>query len=126
MSGIVKIRIDGSSEEEWSVIELQGHLSARDTALTLDALPLGVLDIAPDNAKEFTLVIGSTALVGKLVRLEKPLTVIAPDATRSELDAAADEDGAGDEHWHIVGVVRNKLVFKTRPQPIVSKVGLRA
>jgi hypothetical protein len=129
MSGIVKIRIDGSSEEEWSVIELQGHLSARDTALTLDALPLGVLDIAPDNAKEFTLVIGSTALVGKLVRLEKPLTVIAPDATRSELAAAAaaaDDDDAADEHWHIVGIVRNKLVFKTRPQPIVSKVGLRA
>jgi hypothetical protein len=127
MSGIVKIRIDGSSEEEWSVIELQGHLSARDTALTLDALPLGVLDIAPDNAKEFTLIIGSTALVGKLVRLEKPLTVIAPDATRSELAAAAAAaDDAADEHWHIVGIVRNKLVFKTRPQPIVSKVGLRA
>jgi chromosome transmission fidelity protein 8 len=122
-SVLVKIRIDGNSEDEWSVIELQGHVNTRDAALTLDSLPLGVLDIAPDNAKEFTLVVGSTALVGKVVRLEKPLAVLAPDDTVDDHTVAEDE--STDEHWRIVGVVRNKLVFKTRPQPIVSKVPQR-
>lgn len=113
---LVRIRLDGQ-EEELSIIELQGHLTPRDEKQTLDALPLGVLDVAAN--KELTLVIGSSALVGKLVRLDKPLAVLAPDdRPPRDHDSGNDDD---DEHWKVVGVVRSKLVFKTRPQPIVAK-----
>jgi hypothetical protein len=113
---LVKIRLAG--EDEWSLLELQGHLDPRDVQQTLDSLPLGVLEADAANSKEFSLIIGSNKLVGKLVRLEKPLVVLTHEDNEH---VAADAAGAGDEHWRAVGVVRNKVVFKTRPQPIVKR-----
>lgn len=117
---LVKIRLAG--EDEWGLLELQGHLDPRDVQQSLDSLPLGVLEADAANSKEFSLIIGSNKLVGKLVRLEKPLVVLTHED--NEHSHAADLAAGGaerDEHWRAVGVVRNKIVFKTRPQPIVKR-----
>lgn len=113
---LVKIRLEG--EEEWSLLELQGHLDPRDVQQTLDSLPLGVLEVDASNSKEYSLVVGNNKLVGKLVRLDKPLVVLTHDNdARPDAIALAEHD----EHWRAVGVVRSKIVFKTRPQPIVKR-----
>ena len=48
----------------------------------------------------------------------KPLAVLLPDHARQSAATGAE---AGDAHWRVAGVVRRKLVFKTRPQPVVVK-----
>lgn len=58
------------------------------------------------------LTIGSQKLVGAFVKLPKPLAVLRKDV------------GAGGVEYHVLVVVREKLVFTTRPKPIVRRTGL--
>jgi hypothetical protein len=78
-------------------------------------------------------------LVGKVVKLAKPFVVMASDDEDAAQTTSAISDtprkrarveqtsarGVGDDEcdgsWNIVGIVRKKLYFKTRPQPIVKK-----
>jgi chromosome transmission fidelity protein 8 len=77
------------------------------------------------------LTIGNQRLTGAVVTLPKPVAVLHKCARAGD-DAA---DAAGDEasgfeapvHYEVKGIVRRKLVFKSRPQPIVdpSKLSLK-
>ena len=90
------------------------------------------------------LTIGTSMLVGKVVKLPRPLVVVSSDGgdgdgdddnvgggnddsdnaksvKRARLANDRDNDNDSGEPWSVVGVVRKKLLFKTRPQPIVSK-----
>lgn len=62
------------------------------------------------------MIIGHHILHGKMQELEKPFMVINKDET-SELDV-----GETDIKYNVMGVVKKKLVFKTRPKPIVGEV----
>ena len=54
--------------------------------------------------------------VALATRQSKPFAVIAPDKERHADDTADDT-----AHWTVRGIVRQKLVFQTRPQPVVVK-----
>lgn len=89
---------DGS---EHVIIELQGFL---ESSSSLDGLDLGCIRF---SGKDASLVIGAHELVGKQVNLSKPLVVTRKVPQASEL--------------HVVGVVRKKYVFKTRPNTITTR-----
>ena len=54
---------------------------------------------------------GRMQLEGELVKLKKPLAIMS---------LVKSEDGTTE--YHAAGVVREKLVFKTRPVPVTKKV----
>ena len=56
------------------------------------------------------LVMGKTQLEGTCVKLKKPLAIMTLDKTDSSTE------------YRAVGVVRQKIVFKTRPVPISQPV----
>ena len=94
-----------AGEVGWSLVELQGAIESRDGAL--DGLEFAQLERQANGTP--LLVVGTQAFEGQWVSLKKPLAVMskqpgAPDATGCE--------------YHAKGVVRSKLVFKTRPIPV--------
>lgn len=56
-----------------------------------------------------TLRVGMQTMKGEFIKLKKPLAVLAKDA---------EGDGEGGRRYNTVGVIRQKLVFKSRPSPI--------
>lgn len=65
---------------------------------------------AAQEAEAPKLVMGKMQLEGEVVKLKKPLAIMT---------LVKPEDGSTE--YHAVGVVRQKLVFKTRPVPIIVK-----
>ncbi len=95
---VVPLRV--GDESTWTMIELQGVLES--TTGQLEGQELGLFRVA-EGGKDATLTVGSHELQGKLVTLPQPLV-----ATRKG------EDGA----VVVVGIVRSKYVFKTRPTTV--------
>lgn len=61
------------------------------------------------------LVMGKMQLEGELVKLKKPLAIMS---------MVKPQDGSTE--YHVAGVVRSKVVFKTRPVPVLAKVAAAA
>ena len=63
------------------------------------------------------LTIGHHLLEGKFVQLKKPMAV---------LDKQAEGDGGGvGGGYRVLGVVRTKVLFKSRPRALISKPASR-
>lgn len=100
----------------WCIIELQGAIERLAEPEKGAALELGTLCVPANNPEIVQLTLGSHQLEGKVVPLKKPLAL---------LDFGS-RDGAADgtrRHCEIVGVIRQKYIFKTRPKPLITKPG---
>ena len=131
-------------EVDWTLIELQGSIEARNGATTsLDGVEFGTLvrevraaatleerkrflackPVHPElrvvrcvqEAEAPKLVMGKMQIEGELVKLKKPLAIMT---------LVKPEDGSTE--YHAAGVVRQKIVFKTRPVPIIVKAAAPA
>ncbi|VDO68948.1 unnamed protein product [Schistosoma curassoni] len=88
------------------MIELQGDVLSK-TNSPLAGKNLGDLHFSQENGDP-VLLIGHHVLFGKVVALEKPMLVTKRNTTSGSLQ------------YDIVSVIRRKLLFKTRPKPIIS------
>ncbi|XP_042001874.1 chromosome transmission fidelity protein 8 homolog [Salvia splendens] len=98
---------------EWAIVELQGTVEAQPSFQDrIQNLQIGLL-LRPSTEEIYTLVVGYHELTGSKQRLKKPILVLKKieggensDSKRVELD--------------VIGVIRHKILFKTRPKAIIS------
>ena len=106
-------------KDQWEIIEMQGSLSARpDRTKPLDSIPFGRIttkqSIAPQTSQTSSsqltrceLIIGRQKCEGKKVTTKKPLVI---------MQKVKHDDNT--VHYRIVGVVRDKVHFTSRPVPL--------
>merc|ERR1711974_250470 len=109
------------------IIEMQGDLESRIGDVSLGGKFVG--DLHYDTTKHTPiLIIGHHILHGKVVDCERPFVAIEKKsslATREDqMDVDDDIIPRPDERTEYVvrSIIRKKLVFKTRPKPIIANV----
>ncbi|XP_004512765.1 uncharacterized protein [Cicer arietinum] len=110
----VKCNCDEGNCKEWGVIELQGVVEPKpgfDESLA--GLQIGTL-CRPSSQEVYTLIIGYHELTGSKVPLKKPLLVL-------KKVKHMDGESCGQVELQVVGIIRHKILFKTRPKVIISK-----
>lgn len=90
---------------EWAIIELQGNLKSH-TESRLDGHFIGDLHYTKNGTP--VLIIGHHLMYGKEMILEKPLAVLEKIANDKRTE------------YCVKSIVRRKILFKTRPKPIVG------
>ena len=105
-SMIIPIHNNSSSNgQEWILIELQGELRAREGE-QIDWKSKRIGKLLNRDTDSPVLIIGSSKLEGKRVKLPKPFALLRKC------------DGA----YESQGIVSEKFVFKTRPKPLTLSV----
>lgn len=92
---------------EWAIVELQGLVQMKKE--TTSATPIGDLHYYGRN-RHPVLVLGHHVLNGKEMKLEKPMAVIEKYSVNDKIQ------------YRIKAVVKKKLLFKSRPKPIISNI----
>ncbi|CAH1779969.1 unnamed protein product, partial [Owenia fusiformis] len=126
----VKIPGDPENCPEWAILELQGDLQSRNET-GLSGKYIGGLHFSKSDQP--IMIIGHHILHGKIVKLEKPLAVLSKNqqmdtSSNSDLDKSLTDNDSDikidnkDIHYLVQAVITRKLVFKTRPKPIIANV----
>lgn len=106
------------------MVELQGSLEIQHSA-SLHNLTIGSL--CRTSTSSYKLVIGYHEVEGTRVTLKKPLVILkkVKGVDDMEVDAGATGDPAlstsAPVEMHVVGIIRHKLLFKSRPKALISK-----
>ncbi|CAI5744112.1 unnamed protein product [Peronospora destructor] len=112
---LVPIVVNGAVKE-WSLLEFQGDLLPIET-LDLRGLDLGTLRYGQGGT--ITLRIGNHVLAGKVMELSTPFAILQKDG---DIDVAMDEDEAADPNtkYEVVGIARTRVIFASRPKPVLT------
>ncbi|KAL0400776.1 UNVERIFIED_CONTAM: Chromosome transmission fidelity protein 8 [Sesamum latifolium] len=106
---------------EWAIVELQGVVEAQPSFENrLQNLQIGVL-CRPSSQENYTFTVGYHELTGTKVSLKKPILVLKKIKLRKEEEEEGEDDvnSAGVE-LDVIGVIRHKILFKTRPKALIS------
>ncbi|KAL1424867.1 hypothetical protein MTO96_019731 [Rhipicephalus appendiculatus] len=100
-----------SSIPEWRIVELQGDLMTHDDGTAGQYIG----DLHYTKAGIPVLLVGHHILYGKEQDVEKPFLVI-------EKSSGEEETRGTTREYLVRGVVTKKVIFRSRPKPIVSNV----
>lgn len=117
------------SPGEMKIIELQGDLQAKDCANLAGQF---ISDLHYTKKGQPILIIGHHILFGKVVDLDKPFAVLRKkDSDNNDLEELgvtpleaekSDDEKLYDAEYNVTAIIKQKIIFKTRPKPIIANV----
>ncbi|KAA3469955.1 reverse transcriptase [Gossypium australe] len=106
---------------EWAIIELQGVVEVQPSFQhSLQNLQIGLL-CRPSSQENYTFTVGYHELTGSKVALKKPMVVLKKIKymdVEQQIDEATSSSSCVE--LDVVGVIRHKILFKTRPTALIS------
>jgi chromosome transmission fidelity protein 8 len=110
---LIPIRSEGDGPPAWAMIELQGEIERIIEAIPGEPFDVGTLTATDDTSVQ--LVIGYHRLEGTKMALKKPVAIL------EKIESNDDDDNDDNEvRYKVIGVVREKLIFKQRPRAIIT------
>ncbi|URE14349.1 Ctf8 [Musa troglodytarum] len=119
----VKCNCGDGKCSEWAIVELQGVVESQ-LAISdqINGLEIGHLCCSSSSSSSqpsYILTVGYHELSGTKVQLKKPLLVLQKKAAA---DAAGPEFPASSAvELEVIGIIRQKILFKTRPKALISR-----
>lgn len=115
---LIKIKDDSLGLKEWAIIEVQGDLECN-SGSSIGGKLIGQLIFT--SKERPILIIGYHILYGKVVENNPAIAVLQKHriANADPLSISEDQEKTSTEYT-ILAVVKRKIVFRTRPKPIVT------
>lgn len=107
---------DGDGNLQWIAIELHGNLKSFEQHFS----EYEIGDLYFKKNEEVVLHIGSYILEGKEMPLEKPMAILEKKYVQTGMDEQYDVEK--EPNYVVTTIVKKKLIFRSRPKPIIIKV----
>ncbi|KAD7478207.1 hypothetical protein E3N88_01343 [Mikania micrantha] len=107
---------------EWAIIELQGVVEVQPAFQNrIQNLQIGLL-CRPSSQETYTFTVGYHELSGSKIPLKKPLLVLKKKIIKSDMEIDQNDDhlSSSGMELEVVGIIRQRILFKTRPKALIS------
>ncbi|KAJ7543778.1 hypothetical protein O6H91_09G052300 [Diphasiastrum complanatum] len=112
--------------KEWMEVDLQGSLEFQNNAAAQEQQQqllrnLAIGSLCCPSKEKYYFTVGYHELEGKMVALKKPLLVLRRLNRIDDTNRLSQLPSEGRIDLEVVGIIRRKLLFKSRPKALISK-----